>query len=199
MKWLERWHFWPELKKLLDLILGILQPVSATMFKSQSITGSMFINRSSKVWCQLHLVLVWNKMGSCIHLEQQEAGVLRWARWAQLPFAAAQISTNSSLHIVFEKKVSCSTWGLVHLLSWCWFPHTVPRSGTEGHLFWQFYTQLRSRLLLKAPLRHQSCARAGKRQAGECQRANRERIPADSTSPLLKEAKGIKILRIIFN
>lgn len=75
----------------------------------------------------------------------------------------------------------------VHFLTWFWFPQIVPRSGTEGHLFASFTNSLlRSRLLLKAPLRHQSCARAGKRQAGECERANRQRLPADSTSPLLK-------------
>lgn len=102
----------------------------------------------------------------------------------------AQISMNSSLDIVFRvclkrsfpaPLVACP----VHFLTWFLFLQTVPWSGNEGHLFASFTNSLlRSRLLLKAALRLQSCVRAEKWQAGECQRANR--LPADSTSPLLK-------------
>lgn len=104
---------------------------------------------------------------------------------------SAQKSTNSSLDIAFRVCLKSFPAPLeacpVHFLTWFWFPQTVPRSGTEGHLFASFTRSLlRSRLLLKAHLRHQSCARAGERQAGECQRANRQMLPADSTSPILK-------------
>lgn len=105
-------------KSCLTSSWGFLNQCQQPCSNPQSITGSTFINRSSKVWCQLHLVSVWNKMGSCIHLEQQEAGVLGWARWAQLPFAAGSCSdqhkliTGYCLQSVFEKKLSCSTWGL---------------------------------------------------------------------------------------
>lgn len=75
-----------------------------------------------------------------------------------------------------------------HFLIWFWFSQTVSRSGTERHLSASFTNSpLRSRQLLKAPLRCQSYARTGRTQAEECQRANKQRLLTDDTGPLLRQ------------
>lgn len=111
------------------------QCISATMFKSPEHHSIFLINRSSKVWWQLHLVSVWTRWVpvSTQSSKRQECSDGHSSPLQQGP---AKISMNSSLDIVFRvclkrifpaPLVTCP----VHFLTWFWFPQTAPRSGTE--------------------------------------------------------------------
>lgn len=102
----------------------------------QSIIAFFLINRSSKVWWQLHLVSFWTRWVpvSTQSSKRQECSDGHSSPLQQGP---AKISMNSSLDIILFRVclkrrfpaplVTCP----VHFLTRFWFPQTAPRSSTE--------------------------------------------------------------------
>lgn len=110
------------------------------------------------------------------------------------------MSINSSLDIVFRVCLKRSfpaplvAWP-VHFLTWFWFPQIVPRSGTEGHLFVSFMNSAQKQTAAENTFKSSVMCQSWEELGGECQRANRQRLPADITSPLLK----LPLIKIIAN